>query len=554
MATTDLNQLWVKWAVQALTEDNNNYETYEDYYKGDHSLAFATDRWTETFGTEFEEFSDNWCQVVVDAVVQRMEITGWRADEDAGEEGKRLVKQAEELWDSQALDVEEIDLTTQTLVKGDGYLICWPTPGSEIANATAELYYNDPVDVAVYYDPANRRNMARATKRYMDEEGLVHLMLYTHEQIIHYNLPTSWTPEQVAMFGLQGGSPEIAVSGGWQLISEEKNPYHQIPVFHFKNRSNGSTHGTSELVTVIPMQNAVNKLLMDLLVGSEFGSFRQKHITGGAAPVNSDGTKGWRAGADRVWHTTDPLARFGEFGQIDLTQIFNSVDAVVAHIAKITQTPLHYLRSSGDMPSGEALKTAESGLVHKIIAKQKAFGHTWGRAMMFALQIENGGKLDLTSRQLKLRPVWKSAETRHDLEQAQVAQLKSILGIPLEVLWAEHFNYSQEEITEFKSINKAVAATVLADVIAQAGQLPPGVDQAGVGADPTQIAQLLSQGASAAGSADPNAAPNYSQLLALLPKSATGQTSAGEATVKPQPSTKPPASPTRRKSGTGYKD
>jgi len=264
-------------------------------------------------------------------------------------------------------------------------------------------------------------------------------------------------------------------------------------------------------------------------------------------PKNKDGTDGWRVGGDRVWHTTDPNARFGEFGQIDLEPIFRAIDSLVGHIAKISQTPMHYLRTSGDMPSGEALKTAESGLVGKIRARQKQYGAAWSKAMTFAVEIEKGESL-----KDPVLPVWKDAETRHDLEQAQTAQLKSILGIPLKQLWSDHFDYTQEQIAEFEKENKALAAAVLAQVVAQVGQLPPGSEA--VTADPQALIELV-RGANLGPekpTADGESGLDISQVLALLGKGVTAQTTAGEATTKPQPNTTPPASPTRR--SRGFKD
>jgi hypothetical protein len=195
------------------------------------------------------------------------------------------------------------------------------------------------------------------------------------------------------------------------------------------------------------------------------------------------------------------------------------------------------------MPSGEALKTAESGLVKKCIARQKQWGASWSKAMGFAILIETG-----SLPQSPVKPVWQSPETRHVLEQAQTAQLKSILGIPLEILWSEHFGYTEEEIAHFKDLNKGIAASVLARVIAQIGQLPPGTEQ--IAATPEQLIQLLNQ--APPGNAGDGEGLDISQILALLPKSITAGTSAGEATARPQPNTRPPASPTRRSSG--FKD
>jgi hypothetical protein len=418
----------------------------------------------------------------------------------------------------------------------------WPAPEEE---DKVDIVYNDALYLATYYDPADRRKMVRAAKRFQDEKGDSHVHIYERDSIVKLISTKNMTPQQFALLGLQGVNDDT-IPLGWTTEEEEANPYSRVPVFHFKNRALGSTHGTSELKSVIPLQNSVNKLLMDLMVASEFGSFRQKWVTGGAPPIDPE-TKvpGWRAGADRVWHTTDPLAKFGDFDATELEPIFKSIDSIIGHLAKITQTPMHYLRTSGDMPSGEALKTAESGLIKKIYARQKLWGAAWSDAMTFALEVVNGSKPENP-----VFPVWKSPETRHDLEQAQTAQLKSILGIPLEHLWSEHFGYTKEQVEEFREKNQALAAAILAQVVAQVGQLPPGSEA--VAATPQQLIDLVEASGAVNPEANGESGPNLSQILAMLPKSVTARTSAGEATAKPQPNTRPPASPTRR--STGFRD
>lgn len=524
------DQNWIQWATQAITKAQTNYKKFEDYYVGDHELAFATQKWEDAFGTVFEEFADNWCGVVVDSMCQRMEITGWRSEDE-----KSMAKEAEQIWDDNELGCEADDLHTQTAVKGDGYLIIWPDPDKKKNEPSSQIYYNDALEVTAYYDPANKRRMSRAAKRFTDEEGQTHLYLYFKDRIEKYFVPTSATADQIAAFQLNPPSMSALPAGWVQEDATVANPYGRIPVFHFRNRNLGATHGLSELKSVIPVQNAVNKMLMDMMVASEFGSFRQKWVAGAGQP-----TDGWRAGADRVWATTDPMAKFGEFGQIDLEPIFKAVEVLVGHLAKITQTPTFYLRSSGDMPSGEALKSSESGLVKKCLSRQKQWGASWSQAMTFALRVKGHDPKS------PVYPVWKSPETRHDLEQAQTAQLKSILGIPLERLWSEQFGYTEEEIKQFRKANLAIAASVLADVMAQIGQAPPGTEP--FAGDPTALIGLLKQGKHASSGGD----TDVSQVLALLNKNVTAQTTAGEATTKPQPHTKPTPSPTRR--GTGFKD
>lgn len=527
---TDIRQNWIKWALNVLTDRLEAYEDLQDYYDGDHELAFATTKWESTFGTEFEEFADNWCQVVIDAQAQRLEILGWESDD------QDQADLAEEIWKRTYGSLEADDVHTQAAIKGDAFLMVWEDPDE--ANK-AQLFFNDATEMQVFHDPENHHRIARAAKTWKDLSGQVHLYIYFPLRTEKWIVPSGLTPDQAAAMG--AGLMEASDAQNLGFVREDEdvpNEFKQVPVFHFKNRGKGQPYGLSELAPVIPIQNAINKLWMDLMVGSEFGSFRQKWAASGAMPKD-----GWKTGGDRIWATSDVNAKFGEFGQIDLEPMFKSIEIAVAHIAKITQTPMHYLRTSGDMPSGEALKTAESGLVEKVKDRQKHWGSQWGRAMQMALRVE--GIKDPAH----VWPKWRAAETRHELEQAQTAQLKSILGIPLEYLWSEHFGYTETQIEDFKKANRAIAATVLAQVISQISQLPPGAEQ--VTATPDQLVDLL-RNAPTVGNEGEGQGADVSQILALLPKNVTGGTTAGEATTKPQPNSRPPASPTRR--STGFKD
>ena len=535
--TEEARHNWVTWALNVLNEKLEDYERFQDYYDSDHSLEFRTDKWDEAFGTEFEEFADNWCQIVVDSVAQRLEILGWDTKGESNAP-QAQAKQVEEIFDRNYGTLEADDIHTQALVKGDSFLTVWEDPDEQ---GKAQFFFNDATEMQVFYDPRNPRRIARAAKQFMNLSGEVFLYIYLPDRVERWYQPNSLTPDQFAAMSAGLINAQDALNLGFVPEGPDfKNPFNQVPVFHFKNRGRGLPYGLSELKTVIPMQNAINKLWMDLMVGSEFGSYRQKWGATGAQPAT-----GFRTGGDRMWVTSDTNAKFGEFGQVDLEPMFKAIEVAVAHVGKTTQTPMHYLRTSGDMPSGEALKTAESGLVQKVEDRQKHWGSQWGRAMQFALKIEGVEEPDNT-----IYPKWKDAETRHDLEQAQTAQLKSILGIPLEQLWSEHFNYSEDEIAEFKDQNKAVAAQVLARVMAQISQLPPGAEQ--VTATPQQLIELLRNDPNQMGNAGDGQGLDVSQILAMLPKSATGGTTAGEATAKPQVNTRPPASPTRRSSG--FKD
>src|SRR5215831_13377652 len=48
----------------------------DDYYRGEHKMAFTTAQFREHFGHLFDAFADNWCDLVVDASAERLRGEG----------------------------------------------------------------------------------------------------------------------------------------------------------------------------------------------------------------------------------------------------------------------------------------------------------------------------------------------------------------------------------------------------------------------------------------------------------------------------------------------
>ena len=49
----------IKWAVESLSSRSASVRLAEQYYRGDHRLVFATDRFRNAFGSLFTAFADN---------------------------------------------------------------------------------------------------------------------------------------------------------------------------------------------------------------------------------------------------------------------------------------------------------------------------------------------------------------------------------------------------------------------------------------------------------------------------------------------------------------
>jgi hypothetical protein len=215
----------------------------------------------------------------------------------------------------------------------------------------------------------------------------------------------------------------------------------------FQNNPTLLSGGQSDIAKVIPVQDAVNKLWTDLIVASEYQGFRQRWATGIEIPTDPETgqplTETFLSSVSRMWTVADEGAKFGEFGQIDLSPYVKAIEMAIQHIAAQTRTPPHYLLGqSGAFPSGESLKATETGLTAKVRRKMTLFGESWEEAMRLAFRLMGD---EAKGNELNAETVWQDPESKSEAEITDAALKQRALGVPFEMVW-ETLGYSQEEI------------------------------------------------------------------------------------------------------------
>lgn len=419
-------------ALRQLAARQPTYALYNAYYHGDHKLAFATEKFQSAFGDLFRAFADNLCPAIVDAVSDRLEITGF--DVESGDES--AAKAAREIWNANRMDRYAAEVHDEALKAGDAYVIVWPD-----AQGRPVIHPNDGHVMTVGYDQETRRAIEWAAKGWLDEHtGRFRLTLYYPDRIEKYVTinPTKELPDKASAF------ERYEVPGeAWPL----PNPWGQVPVFHFPNAAKSGRFGVSELKPVIPLQDGLNKAVADMLIAAEFVAMPQRWVTGIEIPTDPETGKPvqpWKAAVDRVWATADPDVRFGQFPSGDLKQYLDEQESFRLEIARVSRTPIHYLLpSTGQFPSGEALRTAETPFVAKIKRRQVSFGNAWEDVLRFALRIANGPDAQLSIN-------WLPADARSRNELMNELVLKQSLGVPPRQLWSEA-GYSEEQIAKMEA-------------------------------------------------------------------------------------------------------
>lgn len=186
-----------------------------------------------------------------------------------------------------------------------------------------------------------------------------------------------------------------------------------------------------------------------------------------------------------VWMAPDKDARFGDFAADEATGVLAAIEGTLSRIARRTRTPLHLL-TGGDMPSGEALRSAESGLVAKAGLRQTGFGNSWEDAMRLAMRIEQVfGEADFPAgaEDGKISATWRDAQSRNEVEEANTALVKKQLGVSRRTLLME-LGYDPDQEEERRSAEGSADTAALerfldrgADTGAGSQDTPPPGDR-----------------------------------------------------------------------------
>lgn len=384
------------------------------YYDGDHDLAFATQKFENAFGTLFREFALNLCPVICDAVRDKLRVTGFGVDSIAGEArdvsaGSRH-SDTRRIWHNNRMDTRAGEVHKEALKNGDAYIIVWPS-----ARGEAVFYPNRAANITVTYEEDSPGLICRAAKHWLDADKHVRLNLFYPDRIEKY----------ISRGKSEGAMPDAK---DFALIGQAlPNPYGVVPVFHFANNADIGQLGRSELEAAIPVQDGLNKSVLDMLVAMEFAAYRQRWAAGIEVEYDKDGktVAPFKAGVEHLWIANDPSARFGDFEAAQLEQFLKVKDGFRVDIASVTGTPLHYLlQNTGGFPSGESLRKAETRFLAKVRDRQTSFGQVWADVMEFALRIEG-------RKTARLITEWEDPAPMSEREVLENILLKKQIGLPV---------------------------------------------------------------------------------------------------------------------------
>ena len=432
---------WRTLLISRLNARAVDVDLFESYYDGQHPLQFATSKYREAFGNLFGAFADNWCQLVVDAPVERLKVVGFRTD------GKNANEDAWSIWQRNALDVESVIAHTEAGKTGRCYLLVDPNGGEP------RITVEHAAQMIVAHDPADRRKRLAALKRWLGDDGYAYVTLYLPDVVLKYESKKpladyAKTVDAVEWVPRTGDAPEVT------------NPLGVVPVIPLENKPGLSGVAHSDLSPAIPLQNAVNKLCSDMIVASEYGAFPQRVVTGVEVPKDPEtgqplAAVELKSAMSRLWTFKPADAGVTSLPATDLNNFVTAIEMLIQHLAAQTRTPPHYLLAKMVNTSGDALAVAEAGLVAKCRTKALFFSDSWEEAIALALTAAG-----TPTEQSTTEAIWANPERVAQAVAVDAAVKKKTLGIPLPVIWLE-LGYTPDQIAEMEVIEESAAEAQL---------------------------------------------------------------------------------------------
>lgn len=469
------------------------YTLAGQYYRGDQESKI-TDRLKQWLERNDVPYCENFAASVVDAMVDRLVVEGVGTDLDKDGSDDDLGSWLwSNVWDGSQGDERGIDLHHGAVLYGDYFVIV----DFDNKKRRPRWTLNSPDICRIEYD--NGEKLYAVKKWYTNEKGpsnptglrVCRLNVYLPDVIEKwYRLHD----DRKANEGEQGGwqewidEPEEGVESVWPTpwMTDDDEPI-GIPVFHFTNhRDRRSMYGVSELRAVYPQQDRLNKELIDLAAILDQQGWPQRWATG------LDSTETLRSNPGEVWKAPSDTAKFGQFDAAPLDGPLKAIESTMLRLSTRSRTPSYLLFLTGsDVPSGEALKTAEGGLVSKIERFETYAGNQHVEAMRMSARLafifgnpEERPPADLEQiEKCSITINWRDPHTRNEKEHLETLQLMMALGIPAEYLWDKIDGLDVEKVKQLKKQEEEAAAAAAASFFDRGGPANPG-DPGQTGARP----------------------------------------------------------------------
>lgn len=370
--------------------------------------------------------------LIVSTLAARLSLVGFR---HAGALDATLWTRFRAAGGEQATDQAHTD----ALVFGQGFALTWAGPDGN-ARVTAE----SPLSVSVQRDPVTGEPI-RALKRWVVGNA-TRAVLFEPDRVSTWTGPAST------------GVP--VTSGAWRKLSEVGNPLGVCPIVPVTTRNRASeVDGASDLSQVLPLVDALNKIVSDLMVTSEFYARPRRWATGIEVPFDEDGNRVdpfARLSASNLLVVSPDAAKLGQWDAADLASFEQAVGILTRMIAAVGALPPNAAGIASDQTpsSADAIRASEATLTQRAEARMRAFGPAWARVASLVVAVEAGG----AARDLDLAAQWSDPATRSPGADSDSLLKLVSAGVPLAAALTHALGWTPEAVQTALALGPATAA------------------------------------------------------------------------------------------------
>lgn len=409
-----------KSLVRPIIERRRDFDIADEYYEGLQGERFLSRRFFQDFKDTYSNATTlNYMRPVVDNVTARLEIS-----KVAGK-SKKINEALEKIRANNNMEQLEKEAHRMAGSLGEAYIMVWINDNNEPV-----ISLHDPRNTFLLYDPENPRKKLVGARIWFDAISGGHKMQVMYpDRIEKYSTP----------------SEEVSAGSTWTLIDTVPNPFDEVPLFLFSPQGRSrynvyaddsrtfKPYGRPEHYDGYGIQDDINKLTVTHMVTVDYQGAPQRWAL---AHPDSDGMDvddfaedetnrektGLKNGPGELWYMKG-IASVGQFDPAKPEVFLTPIDHRVRALASLTNTPIHYFKETGNVPSGNALRAAEAPMLKKVADRQVSYGTTWREIYTFAISIDMDKEAEILIN-------WTSVESIDILEQWDVMAKKRNVGVP----------------------------------------------------------------------------------------------------------------------------
>lgn len=427
--------------LEALDAKRAGLVTLSTYLEGKQPAAYLSKKSREALDERLKTLGVNYPGLVVSSRTDRLTVTGFKRDTD--DDGTPDANDAAlwRLWRQAGLVATSDLIHADYLGLGGAYITVW---ADSRGNPTATA--DNGLTVHVQRDPITLEPI-RSARRYV-AGGKSHAVMIDPEGV------SKWTAN---------GTDAPANAGAWQLVGEAPNPLGLVPVVPFirRNSTTDTDTGTSAVLPILSLTDAVAKVLSDALVGSEYFARPRRWATGLEIEEDDDGNPVDPFGEGRLLQSESPDTKFGQLESSRSSGYTELVAVLTQQIGALSGLPGHYLGLMGEQPpNADSVRAAEAPLVRLALGDQRQLSPEWARVASLLSYVADPNRDPIPPG--TIRTVFESPEGRTPGQAADAAAKLHGIGVPLRRLLADPLGLDPEAVAE-------VMAEQRADLVQRAG-------------------------------------------------------------------------------------